>query len=898
MCAGLGVMDMGKLAEWCAGQPSWVHDALYRAAIADEITQTEVDSVAARVAASHGILADAEHHCEAFSEDSLRPTDSGSEDVLLCSIGPLEGVDRLADDQELKFALDGVTLVFGDNASGKSGYVRAARQLCHARVAGQLRGNVFADSAGQKPIRVAFCYKKGPNGEVCRETWSLGDPRPSVLSSITILDTENARVYVEGENEILFLPPEVNCLTRLGKLYTFVGAKFQNEADALTSANSGAFGALYSESSLAGGLVRRLTTSTPMNALPTEKQMRDAGRWEVNLDKELRQLEIEITQSPQVLQAKCERLATSVETATTSLRGSLGHIDDTAAADLIQLISERRRTADVAAAFATEQIRGLPISAIGSDPWKQLYQYARQFAAEAGVRAANEAFEIGDPCPLCQRPLDEESARRLAAFDAFIEGKASADARTAAKAVEGRVATLRAVNLKTDEEFSQLLSEYSSINVDAERVAATAMAFNASARTRRDLMILALQGGETPSLEGLPASPFEALTKAALELREQARALLERSGSDTSTTQSVSQLRDQKRLHDQLGEVLQRREALELRLSLLTCVAAVSTLPVSRLATSIRKELVTPELSRRVTEEIKALGLAHIPLKFGEKTERGTSFFEVALATDQRADKESVLSEGEQRALSIASFLAESHVAGRMSAIIFDDPVTSLDHKRLRKVAERLVGEAGNGRQIIIFTHNLLFYQEVLRACADRTPQVNALPCLIRQFSDDKFGLVTNGDQPWIAKKVKEREQHLQETLKTMPDGLLPDSEELRQVAKAFYTDLRETWERAVEEILLNAVVQRFGTDVRTLSLKGVEVTDEDYRIIFHAMKRASEYSGHDRAAGRQLDPPSKENMQQDLLELVGFRSTRQKRRAKLEEDRESVEKAPLAKTA
>ena len=42
-----------------------------------------------------------------------------------------------------------------------------------------------------------------------------------------------------------------------------------------------------------------------------------------------------------------------------------------------------------------------------------------------------------------------------------------------------------------------------------------------------------------------------------------------------------------------------------------------------------------------------------------------------------------ILSEGEQRALSIACFFAESHVAGRKSAIIFDDPVTSLDHKRL-----------------------------------------------------------------------------------------------------------------------------------------------------------------------------------------------------------------------
>jgi cytochrome c556 len=175
---------------------------------------------------------------------------------------------------------------------------------------------------------------------------------------------------------------------------------------------------------------------------------------------------------------------------------------------------------------------------------------------------------------------------------------------------------------------------------------------------------------------------------------------------------------------------------------------------------------------------------------------------------------------------------------------------------------------------------------------------VPVLPCLVRQQSAGEFGLVTNGDQPWIAKKVKERERHLDETIKAIPDDLPQDSETFRLLAKSFYTDLRETWERAVEEILFNAVVERFGTDVKTQSLRAVEVTNEDYRIIFHAMKGASEYSGHDRAAGRQLDPPSKEQMRKDLLELIGFRATRQKRRLGLEEDRKKLEGAPAAKTA
>jgi hypothetical protein len=149
------------------------------------------------------------------------------------------------------------------------------------------------------------------------------------------------------------------------------------------------------------------------------------------------------------------------------------------------------------------------------------------------------------------------------------------------------------------------------------------------------------------------------------------------------------------------------------------------------------------------------------------------------------------LSEGEQRALAIACFLADAHVSESTGAIIVDDPVTSLDHQRIRRVANRFVAEAARGRQVIIFTHNLLFYQEVLRACADRDPQVPALPCLI-QHSTDGFGLVSINDQPWIAKKVRERERALNEQLKSIPDGLAADGEELRRHVKQFYTDLRE----------------------------------------------------------------------------------------------------------
>jgi SMP-30/Gluconolactonase/LRE-like region len=57
---------------------------------------------------------------------------------------------------------------------------------------------------------------------------------------------------------------------------------------------------------------------------------------------------------------------------------------------------------------AQERFAREPIPQTGQGAWKQLYRIARQFAAEAGVRGLDEAFQQGDPYPVCQRDLDDQ----------------------------------------------------------------------------------------------------------------------------------------------------------------------------------------------------------------------------------------------------------------------------------------------------------------------------------------------------------------------------------------------------------------------------------------------------------------------------------------------------------
>jgi len=81
------------------------------------------------------------------------------------------------------------------------------------------------------------------------------------------------------------------------------------------------------------------------------------------------------------------------------------------------------------------------------------------------------------------------------------------------------------------------------------------------------------------------------------------------------------------------------------------------------------------------------------------------------------------------------------------------------------------------------------------------------------------------------------------------------------------------------------------------LALKGVNVSDDDYRKVFFAMKKASEFSGHDRPAARQPTPRSKAEMDNDVGEIWSYEKEVKKRGEQLAAQMRSLENPPIAVT-
>ena len=127
------------------------------------------------------------------------------------------------------------------------------------------------------------------------------------------------------------------------------------------------------------------------------------------------------------------------------------------------------------------------------------------------------------------------------------------------------------------------------------------------------------------------------------------------------------------------------------------CIDDTTTNAITQKSTAVTKTAVSKKLKQRFKDELTDLGFRHVEVELTEAGgAEGVLYHKLILTRAPGVELPKVVSEGEQRCLSIAAFFAELSTADDPSGIVFDDPVSSLDYKWREGVARRLVEEAKN----------------------------------------------------------------------------------------------------------------------------------------------------------------------------------------------------------
>ncbi|XVJ96778.1 AAA family ATPase (plasmid) [Burkholderia vietnamiensis] len=848
-----------ELLTWAKGLPAWQSDAVARLLAKQTLTSEDLNDLYALLKIEHGIPDPQGRTPNKLSADQLPAPIKTSVHVELRAIQNMQRVNAIAENHRLSFGANGLTVIYGDNGSGKSGYSRVLKRACRAR--DQTEPILPNANLATRATRNAEAdFEIAIDGKVENFHWIDGTTAPAELSSLSIFDSRCARAYLDSEDDFSYVPYGLDVFEGLAKVCKQLKAMIESE-HAQSSVDLAAFAHLRGETPV-GKLIAGLsakTTIAQIDALGilTPSELAEHGA----LDKGLK--ENNPKEKGNQLRLRARRVATIADNAATK-----GALVDEAVVTSLRKLSDDYRTAQAAATLAAKQFKEEEnlLPGTGGAEWRELFEAARKFALESHPDKIFPDLGSGSPCPLCQQPLSNGAAR-LVRFEAFIneEAEKTAQARRASLWAVYKPFAAQSVNLGLDD------VTYGEIESIDEQLAADTRAFEKLLATRHESIKAAVVSHDWTSTDteiGNPASRLKALadklnTEAeTLEKAsdEKARALLQTKFDELDVRIKLSQVKE---------AVVTAVERLVHQAKLTRCLSSVKTNAISLKASELAEKVVSKELADALNQEFKQLGVGTLRVSLQSRSDRGKALHKLKLELPQSQSPGDILSEGEQRAVAIGSFLAEVGLSGNKCGVVFDDPVSSLDHRRRELVARRLAAESGK-RQVIVFTHDIYFLG-VLADEADSASVPIMTQSLIRR--SEGFG-IADPELPFEGKNASARigalRNQQQAIAKLFKNG---DEQEYRRLTVDAYFRLRMAWERAVEEVLLRKVIMRFRKGIETQRLAEVSVEDSDYAQVDAGMTKCSNYA-HDKAMIAGVAVPEPDELLADIEALESWRTT------------------------
>lgn len=120
------------LPTWFSERPQWLQIAATRLLQQPELTDKDVSELATLCQQE----AEGKLPKTTFSFPATAFSQGAAGTLRLCSISDVEGINALAPKKPLEFGKGNITIVYGNNGSGKSGYVRLLKHVCGARETG------------------------------------------------------------------------------------------------------------------------------------------------------------------------------------------------------------------------------------------------------------------------------------------------------------------------------------------------------------------------------------------------------------------------------------------------------------------------------------------------------------------------------------------------------------------------------------------------------------------------------------------------------------------------------------------------------------------------------------------------------------------------------------------
>ena len=766
-------------------------------------------------------------------------------DLLLKKLENVVGVNALTEKQTIEFCPN-LTIIYGANGSGKSGYVRLFKNVFYSKSLEYILPNIHIEN-GHKAINATFTFKSN-NAEFLID---LFDKDNEAFRQFAVFDGKSVLSHLENKNEFEFKPAGLSFFAKytnaINRLELKLNADIQNKQTGYTAND---LSALFDGNSEIKTLVQNLKAETNIDDLKKYTPFSDKDKSEKEAiqiqydelllaskgkEKEIKNLEVIkslVAQNKQAIEKLNQYFATDVIAKVT-----------TAITDCLSKVNSAK--AEGIENFKTDKIEG-----IGTNEWKDFIISAEIFAKIQ--KTVNVVYpEKGDNCLLCQQPISDEAQKLISNYWALIKSVAELNAKQA------------------QEKLNKAKQNYENLNFDLFPKDNTLTVWMTE-KYPIELEAIKQRLSEQKILAQNIISDIENKT---VNERLEIKINLEQHTTIEAVIDAYIKVLNEDEQRKALEELLKTKTFLEHKEKFTTHFSKFETYVNNQIW--LKKANKADYAKRKITDTEKALSNKYFNQKyidtFNEECKKLNGNFGIDINHTGSAGKSyrqlklkgrnpnAVLSQGEQKVIAIADFLAEMQLSEINRGIIFDDPVTSLDENRKSEIAERLVKEALK-KQVIIFTHDLVFVSSLIGHCKESK---TANEChWIENVGGSQPGTIWLRNTPSFEKDYKtsgKAQGYYDEAKKSPP-------EQREDKIKNGFAALRTSYETQVVFGLFKGVVQRFEERVSVDSLKSVFFTTEIRDEILDNFYQCCRYmEGHSHSDKYAYKKPELENLNEEI---------------------------------
>lgn len=621
--------------------------------------------------------------------------DNSVKEICLTSLEHIKGVNALKQNQTIKFHKN-VTILYGLNGAGKSSYFKILNEIAGGNEKKEVLKNIYLEAPQEIDVNILFQEK---TGEIQTVNWDGTNRSLDFLNKCKVFDSS----YLDGllvkrkSDTTLIQPLGLNLFSYLVNLID----EFKNELN--TEADKKRLEKPTLDLKYLSGEIKQ---SFEMHRMEKEKQIKNLFVFADEKCKKLKGVELHDLKQTNI-QDKIELKKsdkTDIGTITTyieNIHKQLSYFDIETQKELPVLAENKKKNELAKKQF--EILSTIPNS--DNSTWKEFIK--------SGEKYKSKVDDSDEFCIYCRQPLQHENASdRIKAYGDFLRDESEQELNDSLERIKNleRKVEILPIELEIKDNIKNILKE-KKIEATGETLFNTVVSTNMEFCSTKEKLVEKLKNEDLDSkisLDGI-TNVIKKLNSISESIQAEIDNLSEKDSKKANKIEvlekSLKQLEENESISKQEEDIKNWLKINEIEKSLRGKASKINTTHITILSKQAHNALLTEALKKKFIVELKSLGCQNLNVKIeSAKSEKGTSSTKLTLSKNN--DVKVILSEGEQKAVALALFIAESKIQKNKNPIILDDPVNSLDHKIAGKFAEILL-KLDN--QVILFSHNRLF---------------------------------------------------------------------------------------------------------------------------------------------------------------------------------------------